>query len=262
MKRTLTLLTLIVMCCGAWGQANRHLLRYGNRSYNKEDYDNAEVHYRRALESDSMDYRGQYNLGNNLYRQKKYDEAARHYDMALPPPQISDQQRAKTLHNKGNAYLKAGMENQGQGMPQLQQAVQAYQEALKIDPKNNDTRYNLAYARRLLQQAQQQQQQGGEQNQQQKDQNQQDKQDGGQNQQNQQNKQEQSNDKGQQQPTPNDDNQENENSQKQKRANPMEQRKQDADRMLEAMKNNERQSLKNQIKKMQPVTGKHSDKDW
>ena len=57
-------------------------------------------------------------------------------------------------------------------MQGLQQAVNCYQEALKLDPKNDNTRYNLAYARRLLLQQQQQQQQQGGQNQQQNQDNQ------------------------------------------------------------------------------------------
>ena len=240
----------------ALAQANRGQLRDGNRSFKKEKYDKAEVLYRRALQSDSMDYRGQYNLGNALYRQKKYDEAVRHFDQALQSPNLSDRQRSQTLHNKGNSFLKAGMDNPQQGMQHFQQAVQSYQEALKLDPKNDDTRYNLAYARRLLQQAQQQQQnqQGQGQNQDQNNQN-------GQNQQNQQNKDQQN--KGNQ-------NQQNQNQQgdqkdqkdTQKRPNQMEHRKQDAERMLEAVKNNERQSLKEQAKKVQAANNHPSDKDW
>ena len=158
--------------------------------------------------------------------------------------------------SKGNSFLKAGMDNPQQGMQHFQQAVQSYQEALKLDPKNDDTRYNLAYARRLLQQAQQQQQnqQGQGQNQDQNNQN-------GQNQQNQQNKDQQN--KGNQ-------NQQNQNQQgdqkdqkdTQKRPNQMEHRKQDAERMLEAVKNNERQSLKEQAKKVQAANSHPSDKDW
>ena len=244
-------------------QANRHQLRDGNRNYKNERYDKAEVDYRRALESDSLDYRGQYNLANSLYRQKKYDEAVRHYDQALQLPDLSDQQRWQSLHNKGNAYLKAGMEDQQQGMKMFQQAVQSYQDALKVDPKNDDTRYNLAYARRLLQQAQQQQQQ--QQNQQNsdqnKDQNKDQQQQQGQNQNQQQNKDQQNKDQqSQQNQQPQDQN--GEQKETRKRPNPMEQRKQDAERMLEAVKNNEKQSLKDQTKKMQVGTVKHSDKDW
>ena len=244
-------------------QANRHQLRDGNRNYKNEHYDKAEVDYRRALESDSLDYRGQYNLANSLYRQKKYDEAVRHYDQALQLPELSDQQRWQSLHNKGNAYLKAGMEDQQQGMKMFQQAVQSYQDALKVDPKNDDTRYNLAYARRLLQQAQQQQQQQqSQQNQdlQNKDQQQQNQQN--QNQQNQQDQQNKDNQQNQQQQNPQGDGKEEQQKKQNKRPNPMEQRKQDAERMLEAVKNNEKQSLKDQTKKMQVGTVKHSDKDW
>ena len=212
----------------AQAQANRHQLREGNRQYKKEKYDQAEINYRRALERDSLDFRGQFNLANSLYRQHKYDDAARHFDQALQYPEISNPQRAKSHHNKGNSFLKAGMENREQGMQLFQQAVNSYQEALKLDPKNNDTRYNLAYARRLLQQAQQQQQQ---------------QQGGGQNQQ--------------------DQNQKNGNQRdSQKNPSKMDQRKQDAERMLEAVKNNERQTLKDQQKKVQVTSGRHTDKDW
>ena len=273
MKKILTIGIIFLMgfMGEAWAQANRGQLRDGNRSYKKEKYDKAEVQYRRALEQDSLDYRGQYNLGNTLYRQKKYDEAARHFDQALQCPNISDRQRSRALHNKGNSFLKAGMENltmgdqsgsnPSGGMQMFQQAVQSYQDALKLDPKNDDTRYNLAYARRLLQQAQQQQQnqQGQGQNQDQKNQNQQ-------NQQNQQNK-DQQNKGNQNQQNQNQQNQNQQGDQKdqkdtQKRPNQMEQRKQDAERMLEAVKNNERQSLKEQAKKVQAANNHPSDKDW
>ena len=243
----------------AQAQANRHQLREGNRQYKKEKFDQAEINYRRALERDSLDFRGQYNLANSLYRQHKYDDAARHFDQALQYPEISDLQRAKAHHNKGNSFLKAGLENREQGMQLFQQAVNSYQEALKLDPKNNDSRYNLAYARRLLQQAQQQQQQqqGGGQNQQ--NQNQQKQQQGG-NQNQDQQKQQNQNQQGQNQQDQNQkDGQQRDT---QKSPSKMDQRKQDAERMLEAVKNNERQTLKDQQKKVQVASGRHTDKDW
>lgn len=159
MKKTLVIIILTLLSSAAYCQANRHMLREGNRNYKKDKFDQAEMSYRRALESDSNDFRGQYNLGNALYRQKKYDEAARHYEQSLANPNIDTHQRARALHNQGNSYVKAGLENEQQGMQYFQQAVKSYQESLKLEPKDEDTRYNLAYARRLLQQAQQQQQQ-------------------------------------------------------------------------------------------------------
>ena len=251
-KRFLILAFLCIMTSPLWAQANRHQLRDGNRNYKKERYDQAEVAYRRALERDSVDFRGQYNLGNALYRQGKYDDAARHYGQALQAPDIANNRRAQAFHNMGNCHLKAGLADKEQGMQHFQQAVQAYQEAMKLAPKNEDTRYNLAYALRMLRQAQQQQQGGGQQNQQNKNgqQNQQDKQ------QNQQDKQQ--NQQGQQ---PKDDGQD-QQKQGQQRPQQQDQRKQDAERMLEAVKNNEKQTLKEQTQKTKAVTGHHSDKDW
>ena len=254
------MLLLCLMPTEASAQANRKLLREGNRNYKTEKYDQAEVNYRRALVNDSIDYRGQYNLASSLYRQEKYDEAAMHYAQALAAPDIDDSRRAKALHGAGNSMVKAGLENEQQGMQYFQQAVKAYQDALKLDPKNDDTRYNLAYARRLLQQAQQQQQQqGGGSDQKNDDQQQNQQQQQGDNQQQndqqQQNQQQQGKQQDQQQ-------QQGKEQRQQQQAKPQEQRKQDAERMLEAVKNNERQTLKEQARKEQVSTNRHTDKDW
>ena len=127
--------------------------------------------------------------------------------------------------------------------------------ALKLDPKNDDTRYNLAYARRLLQQ-QQQQQQGGGQNQQQNQQNQ------DQQQQQQQQDQQQQNQQNQQQQNQQDQQQQDQQQQQRQPQPQQEQRKQDAERMLDAVKNNERQALRDKEQSNKPVRVRKTDKDW
>lgn len=248
MKKTVIigLLVLTGMTGLVQAQASRHQLREGNRAYNKQRYEQAEVNYRKALERDSADFRGQYNLAGDLYRQEKYGEAASHYQQALAAPGLSARQRAHTLHNQGNSYLKDAMQSE-QGQQGLQQAINSYQEALKLDPKNEDTRYNLAYARRLLQQ-QQQQNQGGGDNQQQNQQQQ--------NQQQQQQNQQQQNQQQQ-------DQQQQDQQQQQRQSQPQQdQRKQDAERMLDAVKNNERQALRDKEQSNKPVRVRKTDKDW
>lgn len=254
---TLTFLTLQLTVSA---QASRHQLREGNRQYNKERYDQAEVAYRRALERDSTDARGQYNLGNACYRLKKYDDAARHYEQVSADPKLSDKRRAKAFHNRGNSLLKDAISSSSEGFDsnsqqKLQQALASYQEALKLDPKNDDTRYNLALARKLLQQAQQQQQQqqsGGGDNNQQQDQQQKN---GGNNDNNgeQQDKQQSQ----QQQP----DDQQTGKQQQQQHQN-QDVKKRDAERMLEAMKNNERQTLRDVNRNNEKSRGGKKDKDW
>ena len=245
-------------------QADRSLLREGNKSYNNKHYEEAEVTYRRALEQDSTDFRGQYNLASALYREKKYDEAARHFAQAASTPDIDKHRRARSLHNTGNSLVQAGLADEQQAMQYFGQAVNAYQESLKLEPKDDDTRYNLAYARRLLQQAQQQQQQqqggGSDQKNQNQQQNQQQQQGDNQKQdqqQQQQNQNQQGNQQQQQQSQ-----QGKEQQQQHKQAKPTDQKRQDAERMLEAVKNNERQTLKEQSRKEQTATVRHTDKDW
>lgn len=269
MKKTIIALILILTALSAAAQADRKQMRQGNRDYKNDRFDQAEVKYRRALERDSNDSRGHYNLGNALYRQEKYDDAARHYEQALADKNMSRKRRAQTLHNEGNALLKGAMQS-GQ-MQGTQQAIQRYQEALTLDPKNDDTRYNLAYARRLLQQQQQQQQQqggGSDQNQQQQNQQQQNQQQQGDNQQDQkqqdqkqQDQKQQDQQQGQQQ-QPQDGKEQQPRDQKQQSKGEMDRKKQDAERMLEAVKNNERQTLRDKEKADLKLKGTHTDKDW
>ena len=258
MKRTLAILTLLALSIGA--SAQRHDLRSGNRSYNKERYEQAETDYRRALTQDTTDFRGQYNLANSLYRQERYTEAAEHYKQASMQPDISKHQRAQTLHNLGNSHLKTAQQaGQQEQMQSLQQAVHNYQEALKLEPKRDDTRYNLAYARRLLQQAEQQQQGQGQQNQDQNGDNQQQQQN--QQQQDQQNQQDQQQNQQQNQQL-NQQQQQQDRQQQQRQQAQQDQRKQDADRMLAAVKNNERQTLQEVQKKEQKTNRRTTEKDW
>ena len=66
MRKILTILLLLAACTTVQAQANRHQLRKAGRDYDRQRYEEAETGYRRALQHDSTDYRGQYNLGNTL----------------------------------------------------------------------------------------------------------------------------------------------------------------------------------------------------
>lgn len=271
MKSTAHILLLLAALCitpalSAQSSSVRKETRKGNREYKQQHFDRAEVNYRRALHQDSTAYRTQYNLGNTLYRQKKYDEAIQHFDHALAQPGLSDSERSRILHNRGNSYLKAGLakENRAEGMQQFQQAVNDYQEALKLTPKNDDTRYNLSYAKKMLQQAQQQQQQqqqGGGQNQDNKDNKDNKDKQGNNGQDKQQNQQDQNNQQNQQQQQQQQQNQQQRQQQKQQQRQ-QQQKKQDAERLLEAVKNNEKNTMKESAKKVEVAAPRNIEKDW
>ena len=140
-------------------QQESSAVRHGNHDYRRENYAEAEVDYRRGINRNENSYQAHYNLGNALFRQEKYPEAAEQYATAAKQldPKKDKQRLARTMHNLGNACF---------GQQQYDRAVAAYEQSLRLNPKDNDTRYNLAKALTMLQQ--QQQQQNQQQNQQQK----------------------------------------------------------------------------------------------
>lgn len=144
-------------------------IRHGNRDYNKDNFAEAEVDYRRGLEKNNQSYEAHYNLGDALFRQNKYPEAAEEFIKAAQviDPKKDKQKAAKTYHNLGNSLF---------AQQQYDKAITAYQQSLRANPKDNDTRYNMVKAMQMLQQQQQQQQQQNQQNQDQQQQQQEEQQ--------------------------------------------------------------------------------------
>ena len=245
----------LLMICGfllvmstAWAQSERSLLRDGNQLYKQNKYTDAEVNYRKALEKDKSVKQGPFNLGDALYKQDRFGEAAEQYADAASKLKDPDQ-RAQAYHNLGNALLRA---------KKIPESIASYQNSLKLDPSDADTKYNLEYAKMLLQkQQQQQQQQKNDKNdknqkkdqQKQQDQQKQDqqKQDQQKQQQDQQQKQDQNQDQKQQQ-----DRLKNQRKQQISKA--------DAERILDAMKNDEKNVQKKLHKKVRASV--QVEKDW
>ena len=157
----ITFLSLFLIPCSlVFGQREASDVRKGNKQYNKQDYNAAEISYRRALDTNKESYAAQYNLGEALFKQDKYPEALAAYESAarMLDKNKDKEQMAKVMHNIGNCQF---------AQQQYYKAVAAFQESLRANPKDNDTRYNLVKAMEMLQQQQQQQQQEQNKNQQQ-----------------------------------------------------------------------------------------------
>ena len=177
MKRSLLTILLVSTFSLLFAQREAPDVRHGNREYQKENYTEAEVNYRRALDKNDESFESYFNLGDALFRQEKYDEAVAQYakaeqllkDVDDAGRNKIDSRLAATYHNMGNAFY---------AQQQYDKAVGAYQQSLRHNPKDNDTRYNLVKAMQQLQQQQQQQnQQQDQQQDQQQQQNQQQQQD-------------------------------------------------------------------------------------
>ena len=205
----------------------------------EQKYKDAEEQFRKSLERNPNWDKANYNLGNVLYRQGRYEEAAKAFQKVAQ--QQGSPLQAQAYHNTGNIEMQ---------QKQYQKSIDAYKNALRLNPKDMDTKYNLEYARKMLVQ-QQQQQNNQQQNQQQQQQNNQQQQ---QQQQQQQNKQNNSN---QQQDNQNKNN----NQQNQPSADPRKQ--QENKRQLDALQQNERRTQE----KVQQQENKHGvkvrqEKDW
>lgn len=151
---------VLIIATVTYGQSNHKNLRQGDKNYYQKDYLEAEEEYRKALQKNEKSVNANHNLGNSLYNQERYDEAAKHFESAALEA-TTDNEKAMSYHNLGNSYLSQmnaiGSPEQGQEV--LQKSMDAYKQSLKHNPKDDATRYNLAFAQKLYQQFQQQQQQ-------------------------------------------------------------------------------------------------------
>lgn len=208
-------------------QSVRSLVHKGNDLYKEGKYTDAEVNYRKALEKDQSLAAGKYNLGNALHKEGKLDEAVRQYETLLQPG-LPAETKAKVHYNIGNSYLRE---------KKYQEAIGSYVESLKLAPDDYDAKYNLSYALEMLRRQQQQPQQ------QNKDQNKQDQ------------KKKDEQQKKQEQQKQDQQQQQQQQRQQEKRIS-----KADAQRILDVLKNNERDVQKKL--RVRPAARARTDKDW
>ena len=203
-----------------FAQADKKFIRQGNHAYEKEKFPDSEILYRKALDKNKESADALFNTGDALYKQKKYEEAGKQFDVNYSMNE-DKKKKSASLYNMGNSLLMAN---------KVKESIDAYKGSLKLNPKNIEAKYNLAYAQDLLQKQQQQQQQ----QQQQKDQ---DKKD--QNQDKNKDKQQQNKDQKDNQDKK-DQNQDKKDQQQQQQQQDQGISKEDAQRVLDALANDEK----------------------
>ena len=139
----LSLVLLALWSSSLHAQGIKSYIRRANKLYHAKDYAGAIQSYRRALLRDSLSGKANFGLGASAYAQGRYDEAKSYLERAVQDQQLTPQQQAGVLHNLGNVAMKK---------KDYQSAVQSYEEALLHNPEDENTRYNLALAQKLLQQ--------------------------------------------------------------------------------------------------------------
>jgi tetratricopeptide (TPR) repeat protein len=194
------------------------------------------MQYRKSLEKDQDYFNASFNLADAVYKQERYEESSALFG-ALIDNAPTESDLSKVYHNMGNSLVKE---------QKLDEAIDAYKNALRINPKDAETRHNLALCKKQKQEQEQEQEENkeeekedkkGENKEEEKENNEQEK-----NKENQEQKQEEQ--------------------QNQKEEKKEEMSKEDAEKMLEAIQQQEKDLQKELQKKK--VKGKRVKvlKDW
>lgn len=231
---------LCVISTSAYAQkAERSHIKEGNKFYDSEKYTESEIEYRKAIEVNSKSEIGFYNLGNAMYKQGKYPEAVQEYEKIIPV--VEDKAMlSKLWHNVGDIQLQN---------KDYAKAVEAFKNSLRNNPMDDETRYNLAFAQKKLQDQQNEQNKDDQQNQDQKDE---------------QNKDEQNKDEQNQDQQNQDQNQDDQKNKTQEQQQQNEQMSQDnAQQILNAFLQDEKDTQE-KVKKaqQQKQQRRRTDKDW
>ena len=142
MKRFIFLFTLLITALSINAQKERKFIREGNSIYEDKDYLDAEINYRKALEKNKDSFEAQFNIGDALFKQEKFDKAAEQFEILAETNSENDHLN-KVYHNLGNSQF---------ALKEYEKSIDAYKKSLKLNPDDNETRYNLIAAMKMLQQ--------------------------------------------------------------------------------------------------------------
>lgn len=142
-----TVAFLLVGGTNADAQTDRNLIRQGNRAFKSQKWAAAETQYRKAISKNQKNPHAIYNLGCALLAQQKDSLAMVQFGNAA---QLESNifRRSKSYHNMGVVM---------QNHREYAQAIEYYKMALRCNPQDNETRYNLALCKKLLKNNQQNQ---------------------------------------------------------------------------------------------------------
>ena len=222
-KKVITML-LLLMTVTAIAQTDRQYIRQGNKQFHRGDYLGSEVSYRKAIEKNPKNPQAAFNLGNALMAQKKDSAAVKQFENAARL-ETNPLRKAQSYHNMGVICQTHKMYGE---------AIEAYKNALRLNPDDDETRYNLVLCKH-----QKKKQDQNKQNQQNDDKKQDDKKD-------------------QQKPEENKDKQE---QQKQEQPKPQ-MSKENAEQLLNAAIQNEKQTQDKLKKAQQQPQRRNIQKNW
>lgn len=132
---------LLVSTVAALAQNDRTFIRQGNRQYRARKWTAAEVQYRKAIARNANNPQAVYNLGCALMMQQKDSLAMQQFAKSADLQTTNKIRRAKSFHNMGVIM---------QNHQEFAKAIECYKMALRNNPQDNETRYNLALCKHQL----------------------------------------------------------------------------------------------------------------
>jgi len=139
----------------------RKNIRKGNKEYNQQKFSEASAFYERAVKENPSSKEATFNLANTFYKKKEWDKAIEQYNHFISLEQEHPEEAAAGWHNIGNAMLQK---------KDLEKSMEAYKMALRLNPQDDETRYNLAVVQKMIKDKEQNQQDQKQQNQEQQEQ--------------------------------------------------------------------------------------------
>ena len=248
-RKYILILFLFVWAVASQAQNERKFIRQGNKYFEEAmkdtsridtvQFNKAEIEYLKALEKKPDDSKWNFNRADALYKQKKFDESAEKFK-EIADKTTNKIEKSRALHNLGNSFL---MKNK------LDESIAAYKDALRSNPKDLETKYNLLYAMNMKKKQQDQKKKDDKNKDKNKDKDKDKNKDKNKDQKKDQDKKNQ------------DQQNKDQNKQQQQQQNKIS--KQDAEQMLQALENNEKK-IQDKVKKVQALKAESRkvDKDW
>jgi tetratricopeptide (TPR) repeat protein len=131
---------LLVISHNAFALPFRSDLNSGNDLYKKGNYSQADNVYGKILEKKINDLKARFNLGDSLYKEEKYKESQEVFK-SLTDKSVDKNLRQGAFYNLGNSFFK---------QEDYKSAIGAYEESLKINPRDKDAQFNLELAKKML----------------------------------------------------------------------------------------------------------------
>ena len=222
---------MLLVFVGCNAQTANQLIKEGNKLFSSKNYAQAEILYRKAIDKDGNNAIANYNLGRSLQAQKKNEEAKKMYDNAAKLEK--DPVRLSSSYNNLGTIL--------QDEQNYEKAIEAYKSALRSNPNHKNARYNLELCKRKQKQQQQNQQSSN----------------------NDKNKSDKNKDKKKKQPrNQNQKNNNQKNNHKNKQQKDQGMSKDNAEQLLNAVKQQEKETQERLSRVMRQPSDKKLDKNW